>query len=84
MFYTSYKTAGFPIYIGKLKDGEPEGRAFIVYKCLDGLLVSEENYIYDEVNNVLRWEGLQAPEYEREIIGFADTEDEAIEMGTSL
>ena len=82
MYYASYKTAGFPIYIGKLKD-EQEGRAFIIYKCLDGLLVGEENYLYDEVNNVLRWEGLQAPEYEREIIGFADSEEEAFEIGTS-
>lgn len=84
MFYTSYKTAGFPIYIGKLEENETAGKAFIVYKSLDGLLVAEENYIYDEVNNVLRWEGLLAPEYEREILGFADTEDEAMEMGTSL
>ncbi|HHB0831484.1 hypothetical protein [Acinetobacter baumannii] len=83
MYYTSYKTTGFPIYIGKLKDGEPEGRAFVVYKSLDGLLVGEENYLYDEASNVLLWEGLQATEYEREIIGFADTEEEAFEIGTS-
>ncbi|MGP4772514.1 hypothetical protein ACS125_18500 [Acinetobacter sp. PFS20] len=84
MYYASYKTAGFPIYIGKLKDDELEGRAFVVYKCPDGLLVGEENYLYDEVNNVLRWEGLQSPEYEREIIGFADSEEEAFIIGNAV
>ncbi|MDO7196407.1 hypothetical protein Q5M45_03110 [Acinetobacter pittii] len=83
MYYTSYKTTGYPIYIGKLKDGETVGKAFVVYKSLDGLLVGDENYLYDEDNNVLRWEGLQTTEYEREIIGFADTEEEAFAIANS-
>lgn len=77
MYYESYKTAGHPFFIGKLKEGEPVGKPFVVYKSLDGLLVGDENYLYDELNSVLRWEGLQDSEYEREIIGFADTEEEA-------
>ncbi|MEM9994671.1 MAG: hypothetical protein AAGE79_11140, partial [Acinetobacter pittii] len=73
-----------PGYRRREGNGEPEGRAFVVYKSLDGLLVGDENYLYDENNNVLRWEGLKTKEYEREIIGFADTEEEAFIIGTSL
>lgn len=83
MYYVSYKTTGHPIFIGKLKEGEPTGKPFVVYKSLDGLLVGDENYLYDETKSLLRWEGLEEPEYEREIIGFADTEEEAFEIGTS-
>ncbi|MGX4755968.1 hypothetical protein [Acinetobacter baumannii] len=83
MYYVSYKTAGHPVFIGKLNEGEPVGKAFVVYKSLDGLLIGDEKYLYDEINNVLRWEGLLDPEYEREIIGFADTEEEAFTIGNS-
>lgn len=79
MNYESYKTAGHPIFIGRLKEGET-GKAFVVYKSLYGLLVGDENYLYDEANNVLRWDGLPGEEYEREIIGFADTEEEAFAL----
>ncbi|MEM9994368.1 MAG: hypothetical protein AAGE79_09560 [Acinetobacter pittii] len=84
MYYVSYKAVGHPVFIGKLSEGEPVGKAFVVYKSLDGLLVGDEKYLYDEVNNVLRWEGLELPEYEREIIGFADTEEEAFIIGNAV
>lgn len=83
MNYASYKTAGHPIFIGRLKGGELAGKAFVVYKSQDGLLVGDENYLYDEANNVLRWDGLPGEEYEREIIGFADTEEEAFTLVTT-
>ncbi|EHU1614137.1 hypothetical protein A0118_RS13690 [Acinetobacter baumannii] len=84
MYYVSYKTTGHPVFIGKLKEGEPTGKPFVVYKSYDGLLVGDENYLYDEANNILRWEGLLLPEYEREIVGFADTEDEAFIIGNAV
>lgn len=83
MNYVSYKTAGHPIFIGKLKEGELTGKAFVVYKSLDGLLVGNESYRYDQDNNVLRWDGLIGKEYGREIIAFADTEEEAFMLITT-
>lgn len=88
MYYVSYKTAGNNIFVGKIKPNEdntlPSGKPFIVYFCPDGLLVGDENYLYDEENNILHWEGLPGDENLREIIGFADNEEEAFAIAKAF
>ena len=84
MYYELYKRFGpTMIFIGKLQDGSI-GKNFVVYNSPDGILVGDEYYIYEEDKNVLRWCEQPGENNERQVIGFADTEEEAFSIANAV
>lgn len=84
MYYMSYKNIKPHVYLAELvSNNQGKGPRFVIYNCQCGLLTGEEYYLFDEQHFVLRIDGLNEVDYEREIIGFADTEEESFEIGNS-
>lgn len=77
MIYLVVKDLGHGFYLGKnnLKQG---GKEFIVFKSDKEMFIGVESYKYDEANNKLLWEGIEDLGFV--IVGFADTEEEALDL----
>ncbi|EKU56482.1 hypothetical protein ACINWC323_2658 [Acinetobacter sp. WC-323] len=80
MQYLVSKDLGYGIYLGKKSLRSP-GKEYVVFKSKKEMFVGVESYVYDEKSRKLIWEGITSMKHlDPIIIGFADTEEEAIEL----
>ncbi|MFV5668327.1 hypothetical protein [Acinetobacter baumannii] len=77
MNYLVIKNLGQGFYLGKgnVRQG---GKEFIVIKSDKEMFLGVETYKYDAASNQLLWEGIQ--NLGQVVIGFADTEEEALDL----
>ncbi|MCQ1053202.1 hypothetical protein NNO95_02215 [Acinetobacter baumannii] len=77
MIYVVIKDLGHGFYLGKgnLRQG---GKEFIVFKSDKEMFIGVESYKYDEASNKLLWEGIE--DLGMFVVGFADTEEEALDL----
>ncbi|MCH7392417.1 hypothetical protein [Acinetobacter dispersus] len=80
MKYVVSKDLGYGIYLGKKFLRSP-GKEYVVFKSKKEMFVGVESYVYDEKSHKLIWEGIASmKDFDPTIIGFADTEEEAIDL----
>lgn len=77
MSYLVIKNLGHNFYLGK--NGLKESKnSYVVFKSNKEIFIGQESYTYDEMNKKLLWEGIEDLGFI--IVGFADTEEEALDL----